>query len=118
MRWRCRPGYLADPEYRRASPATGCGGGIPMTNSPHGAMYRELAPHQHHRVTYAELFFDLVFVFAMTQISHTLLAHFTPLGVLQVTLLFLRCGGCGSTPPGSPTGSIPNRPRFGCCCLR
>ena len=46
-------------------------------------------PHQHSRVTYAELFFDLVFVFAVTQISHTLLAHFTPLGVLQVTLLFL-----------------------------
>ena len=52
-------------------------------------MYREIAPHRHHRVTYAELFFDLVFVFAVTQIAHTLLAHFTPLGVLQVTLLFL-----------------------------
>ena len=47
------------------------------------------APHQHSRVTYAELFFDLVFVFAVTQISHTLLEHFTPLGVLQTTLLFL-----------------------------
>ena len=46
-------------------------------------------PHQHSRVTYAELFFDLVFVFAVTQISHTLLGHFTPLGVLQTTLLFL-----------------------------
>ena len=55
-----------------------------MTDNPHGAMFRQLAPHQHHRVTYAELFFDLVFVFAVTQISHTLLAHFTPLGVLQV----------------------------------
>jgi low temperature requirement protein LtrA len=40
-------------------------------------------------VTYVELFFDLVFVFAITQISHTLLAHFTPLGVLQVTMLML-----------------------------
>jgi len=40
-------------------------------------------------VTYVELFFDLVFVFAITQISHTLLAHFTPLGVLQTTILFL-----------------------------
>ena len=60
-----------------------------MTGNAHGAMYRQIAPHQHHRVTYAELFFDLVFVFAVTQISHTLLAHFTPLGVLQVTLLFL-----------------------------
>jgi low temperature requirement protein LtrA len=60
-----------------------------MTDNPHGAMYRQTAPHQHHRVTYVELFFDLVFVFAVTQISHTLLAHFTPSGILQVTLLFL-----------------------------
>ena len=60
-----------------------------MTDNPHGALFRPIVPHQHSRVTYAELFFDLVFVFAVTQISHTLLAHFTPLGALQVTLLFL-----------------------------
>ena len=60
-----------------------------MTDNPRGAMFREISPHGHHRVTYVELFFDLVFVFAVTQISHTLLAHFTLLGVLQVTLLFL-----------------------------
>src|SRR5260370_970684 len=46
-------------------------------------------PNQHSRVTYAELFFDLVFVFAVTQISHTLLGRFTPLGALQTTLLLL-----------------------------
>ena len=40
------------------------------------------------RVTQIELFFDLVFVFAVTQLSHTLLAHFTPMGVLQTTMLF------------------------------
>jgi low temperature requirement protein LtrA len=60
-----------------------------MTDNPHGALFRPIVPHQHNRVTYVELFFDLVFVFAVTQISHTLLAHFTPLGALQVTLLFL-----------------------------
>src|ERR1700694_1321735 len=54
-----------------------------------GALFRSIVPNQHSRVTYAELFFDLVFVFAVTQISHTLLGHFTPLGVLQTTLLFL-----------------------------
>jgi len=54
-----------------------------------GALFRPIVPNQHSRVTYAELFFDLVFVFAVTQISHTLLGHFSPLGVLQVTLLFL-----------------------------
>jgi low temperature requirement protein LtrA len=54
-----------------------------------GALFRPYAPHQRSRVTYAELFFDLVFVFAVTQISHTLLGRFTPLGAVQTTLLFL-----------------------------
>jgi low temperature requirement protein LtrA len=54
-----------------------------------GALFRPIVPHQHSRVTYAELFFDLVFVFAVTQISHTLLGRFTPLGAVQTTLLFL-----------------------------
>ena len=58
-------------------------------DNPRGAMFRVIAPNRHSRVTYAELFFDLVFVFAVTQLSHTLLRHFTPLGVVQVTLLFL-----------------------------
>ncbi|SHL61998.1 Low temperature requirement protein LtrA [Bradyrhizobium lablabi] len=54
-----------------------------------GALFRPIAPNQHSRVTYAELLFDLVFVFAVTQISHTLLGRFTPIGALQTTLLFL-----------------------------
>jgi low temperature requirement protein LtrA len=54
-----------------------------------GALFRAIEPNQHSRVTYAELFFDLVFVFAVTQLSHTLLGHFTPLGAVQTTLLFL-----------------------------
>src|SRR5712691_4042543 len=54
-----------------------------------GALFRAIVPNQHGRVTYAELLFDLVFVFAVTQVSHTLLAHFTPLGAIQTTLLFL-----------------------------
>lgn len=41
------------------------------------------------RVAPAELFFDLVFVFAVTQLSHSLLAHLTPLGVLETGMLFL-----------------------------
>jgi len=52
-------------------------------------MLRPRAPHGHHRVTAVELFFDLVFVFAVTQISHALLKDFSPLGVLRITLLFL-----------------------------
>jgi low temperature requirement protein LtrA len=54
-----------------------------------GSLLRERNPKQHHRVTFVELFFDLVFVFAVTQISHTLLAHFSPLGVVQVGILML-----------------------------
>jgi len=41
----------------------------------------------HARVGFVELFFDLVFVFAITQISHTLLAHLTPLGALQAAMM-------------------------------
>ncbi len=58
-------------------------------DEPRGALYRPRLPNQHSRVTYAELFFDLVFAFAVTQLSHTLLAGFTLLGALQTTLLFL-----------------------------
>jgi low temperature requirement protein LtrA len=54
-----------------------------------GTLLRERKPDQHHRVTYVELFFDLVFVFAVTQISHFLLAHFSPLGALQTAILML-----------------------------
>src|ERR1700742_1226986 len=54
-----------------------------------GALFRARIANQHSRVTYAELFFDLVFAFAVTQISHTLLGRFTPLGALQTCLLFL-----------------------------
>ncbi len=45
--------------------------------------------HEHARVTFVELFFDLVFVFAVTQLSHGLLEHLTPLGALQAAILLL-----------------------------
>ena len=54
-----------------------------------GPLFRPLTPNQPGRVTYAELLFDLVFVFAVTQISHTLLGRFTALGALETTLLLL-----------------------------
>jgi low temperature requirement protein LtrA len=54
-----------------------------------GPLFRPITPNQHSRVTYAELLVDLVFVFAVTQISHTLLGRFTPLGALQTTMLLL-----------------------------
>src|SRR5437899_12728011 len=72
-------GKLIEPAGARAMAA----------DTARGALFRPIVPNQHSRVTYAELFFDLVFVFAVTQISHTLLGNFTPLGALQVMLLFL-----------------------------
>ncbi|MDB0568973.1 low temperature requirement protein A [Ralstonia solanacearum] len=45
--------------------------------------------HGHHRVTNIELFFDLVFVFAVTQLSHLLIGNFTPVGGAQTLLLML-----------------------------
>jgi low temperature requirement protein LtrA len=45
--------------------------------------------HEHGRVTYVELFFDLVFVFAVTQLSHLLMEHLSLGGVLQTLLLLL-----------------------------
>lgn len=42
-----------------------------------------------HAVTPFELFFDLVYVFAVTQLSHRLLEHFDVHGALQAALLLL-----------------------------
>ena len=41
------------------------------------------------RVGFVELFFDLVFVFAVTQVSHTLIVHPDPMGFLQAAILFV-----------------------------
>jgi low temperature requirement protein LtrA len=41
------------------------------------------------KVDFAELFFDLVFVFAVTQVSHALLNHLTPIGAVQAILMLL-----------------------------
>jgi low temperature requirement protein LtrA len=51
-----------------------------------------LRPRQagmHGKVTNIELFFDLVFVYAVTQLSHTLLHDLSVSGALHVLLLFL-----------------------------
>jgi low temperature requirement protein LtrA len=42
-----------------------------------------------HRVSAMELFFDLVFVFAVTQLSHYFLEHHDLIGALQTLLMFL-----------------------------
>jgi hypothetical protein len=64
-----------------------------------------------------ELFFDLVFVFAVTQLSHYLLAHHTLAGALQDAGDVPRgLVGVDSTPHGQRTGSIPAGRRSDWCC--
>jgi low temperature requirement protein LtrA len=48
-----------------------------------------LRAEENHRVGFAELFYDLVFVFAITQVSHALLYHYDLKGALQTAILFL-----------------------------
>jgi low temperature requirement protein LtrA len=66
-------------------------GGVDCMTSPaqRSNLLRTRKDHEHSRVTFVELFFDLVFVFAVTQLSHFLLEHFTPLGAAQMALLLL-----------------------------
>jgi len=53
------------------------------------SLLRRRDGHGHAPVTMIELFFDLVFVFAVTQLSHRLLADLSPIGAVQTLLLFL-----------------------------
>jgi len=56
---------------------------------PRVSLLRPRGDHEQSKVTNIELFFDLVFVYAVTQLSHTLLHHLNLIGALQVLLLFL-----------------------------
>ena len=52
------------------------------------------------RVSPLELFFDLVFVFALTQVTALLAADLTPAGLLRGLAVWRSCGGRGSASPG------------------
>ena len=56
---------------------------------PRHSHLREDRDQADHSVSPLELFFDLVFVFAVTQLSHYLLAHHTAVGALQTLVMFL-----------------------------
>jgi low temperature requirement protein LtrA len=56
-----------------------------MSDSPH---FRQQTGEEH-KATWLELFLDLVFVFAVTQLSHLLLSHLTPHGAAQTLFLLL-----------------------------
>ena len=53
------------------------------------SLLRSRGNHDSGKVGMIELFFDLVFVFAVTQLSHSLLANLTVQGAVQVTMLLL-----------------------------
>lgn len=60
-----------------------------LNRNPDLLRLSEDRPDEHNKVTFVELFFDLVFVFATTQLSHSLLEHFNALVALQTLLLLL-----------------------------
>jgi low temperature requirement protein LtrA len=61
-----------------------------MTNVTTSAdLLRARKAPEHSRVTFVELFFDLVFVFAVTQLSHLLLEHLGLSGIVQTALLLM-----------------------------
>src|SRR2546430_12414994 len=53
------------------------------------SLLRARGGKENNKVTFVELFFDLVFVFAVTQLSHSLAEHLTPLGALQTAMLLM-----------------------------
>src|SRR5687768_6980707 len=53
------------------------------------SLFRVRGGEHGERVEFVELFFDLVFVFAITQLSHALLADLTPRGAVQATVLMV-----------------------------
>lgn len=60
-----------------------------MTFGARSNLLRSRGSHEHAKVTFVELFFDLVFVFAVTQLSHYLLEHFSVAGVLRTALILM-----------------------------
>tara|TARA_Y100001934_G_scaffold239772_1_gene293622 strand:- start:1351 stop:2526 length:1176 start_codon:yes stop_codon:yes gene_type:complete len=58
-------------------------------HSPTLGLFRPKGSHAEHKVSFSELFFDLVFVYAITQSAHLLIAHFTPYGAFQGLLVVL-----------------------------
>jgi low temperature requirement protein LtrA len=61
---------------------------IAQTDAPAGRYFRPNREDEQ-RATTLELFFDLVFVFAITQLSHALLDHLTITGAAQTLFLLL-----------------------------
>jgi low temperature requirement protein LtrA len=59
-----------------------------MSSESRSRLFRQRDREGSDSVTNIELFFDLVFVFAITQLSHRLLDHLTLLGAVETLVLF------------------------------
>jgi low temperature requirement protein LtrA len=55
----------------------------------HRGLLRLRQPNRRYKVTVAELFFDLVFAFAIMQLAHFLIEHFFSLGAIEGLLLLI-----------------------------
>ena len=62
------------------------------------------------RATSLELFYDLVFVFAVTQVSHLLLDHLTWTGAGQAAVILLAVWWSWNYTTWATNGSTPSRP--------
>ncbi|RWX74726.1 low temperature requirement protein A [Neorhizobium lilium] len=58
------------------------------SNAPHSHPLLRRRDGHHARVTFEELFFDLVYVFAVTQFSHELLTNLNLTGVIETLILW------------------------------
>ena len=103
------PDHEKDPDKRGASMAC-------LRRAP--AICGSATGTTHSRVTFVELFFDLVFVFAVTQLSHGLLEHLTSLGALQTAFLMLAVWWVWIDTSWFTNWLDPESRRCGCCCSR
>ena len=55
----------------------------------HSAFLRARGTADEGKVAFAELFFDLIFVLTIIQLSHSLAAHYSPLGLAEAAVLML-----------------------------
>ena len=85
-------------------------------SAPH--MLRSRDGNEHNKATFVELFFDLVFVFAVTQLSHTLLEHFTVDGIIETALLLMAVWWVWIYTTWVTNWLDPTKSRYGSCCSR
>jgi low temperature requirement protein LtrA len=88
-------GILAPDRFKPTRPKAGTGlnslasAQVDVEGARVMTLLRSRMPHDKARVTNIELFFDLVFAFAITQLSHLLLSDLSRVGILRTALLFL-----------------------------